>query len=292
MHSDLHQQASEALEMALGAGADDAVANVNVHQHTEFARRDGKLEKVQQSTSRGLHLRLYVGGRYSTHSTTDLRPDQVRQFVADAVALTQHLEPDPYRVIPDPDLYKGRAQVDLDLDDPKVRNLPRDVCLEWLESMDEVTHADGCVISATSEVSYGWSESAQVSSNGFEGSRSSTSLGYGSNVTLDEGDGRRPEAHRSVFGRHQADLPEPRSVSQEGLQRALDRLGSRKARSERALMVVDPEAGGGLLGRLSAPLSAAAIQQNRSFLAGKQGQQIGSEMLSITDDPLLVRGIG
>jgi len=292
MHSDLHQQASAALELARREGADEAVANVSANQSTEFARRDGKLEKVQQSTSRGLYIRIYADERYSTHSTTDLRPDQVGRFIADAVALTRHLEPDPFRVIPDPTLYAGRSQVDLDLDDPAVRELERDICLEWLASMDASSHADSRVISATCEVRSGWGASAQMSTNGFEGTRSSTSLGYGNSVTLDGGDGRRPEAYRHVSGRHLADLPDPRGVADEGLERALRRLGSRKVPSERTTMVVDPEAGGGLARHLLSALSAGAIQQNRSFLADKLGRQIGGEGLTMVDDPLLVRGIG
>lgn len=292
MHSDLRDRASLAVEIALEAGAQDAVANVSEHTDVEFAYRDGKLEKVQQSTTRGLSLRLFVDGRYSTHNTTDLRPEQVRGFIGDAVALTRHLQPDPHRVIPDPALYEGRADVDLEQSDATVRDLPRDVCLEWLGKMDEATHADVRVVSATSEVHYGWSASAQVSSNGFEGMRTGTGVGYGSGVTLDEGDGRRPEGRRFVYSRHLEMLPNAVAIAQEGLQRALDRLGSHKAPSARTTMVVHPEAGGGLLGYLSGALSAGAIQQNRSFLADKRDQKVASELFTMTDDPLLPRGLG
>ena len=55
-------------------------------------------------------------------------------------------------------------------------------------------------------------------------------------------------------------------------------------------MVVDPEAGGRLFGSLLGALSAQSVQQNRSFLADKQGEQIGSEILTLIDDPLVKRG--
>jgi len=292
MHSDLKDRACQTLEMAIEAGAQDAVANVGEHTDVVFAYRDGKLEKVQQSTTRGLSLQLFVDGRYSTHSTTDLRPEQMHGFIGNAVALTRHLQPDPHRVIPDPALYAGRMDVDLEMDDPTVRDLPRDVCLEWLGKMDEATHADARVISATSEVHYGWSASAQVSSNGFEGTRTGTGIGYGSGVTLDEGDGRRPEGHRFVYGRRLEMLPDAVAIAQEGLQRAVERLGSRKMPSARTVMVVHPEAGGGLLRHLVGALSAGAIQQNRSFLADRREQQIASEWFTVADDPLLPRGLG
>lgn len=292
MTEDLKKRAAEGLEMALAAGADDAIARVGDSRETEFTYRDGKLEEVQQSTSSGLSLQLYVDGRYSTHGTTDLRPEQLRRFVADAVALTRHLEPDPHRIIPDPILYAGRSDADLDQIDPSVEAVQRDTCLDWLKGMDEITHGDDRVISATSSVSLNSHASARVSSNGFEGTNQNTYIGYGSQVAMDEGDGRRPEAYRGVGARYLTDLLPTEEVAREALERGLERLGSGKAPSARTAMIVDPEAGGNLLGRLGSALSAGAIQQNRSFLAEKKDQQIANELLTITDEPLLPRGLG
>ncbi|HCP48193.1 MAG TPA: modulator protein, partial [Deltaproteobacteria bacterium] len=56
--------------------------------------------------------------------------------------------------------------------------------------------------------------------------------------------------------------------------------------SIRTTMVVDPEAGSGLLGRMMGALTAGAIQQQRSFLADRKGTRIASSLLSITDEPL------
>jgi len=292
MNENLKKRAVEGLEMALKAGADDAIARVGDSRETEFTYRDGKLEEVQQSTSSGLSLQLYVDGRYSTHGTTDLRPDQVRRFVEEAVVLTRHLEPDPHRVIPDSALYAGRSDVDIDQVDPSVDGVERDTCLDWLKGMDEIIHGDERVISATSSVSINHHASARVSSNGFEGANKNTYIGYGSQVALDEGDGRRPEGYRGVGARYLTDLLSTEDVAREALERGLQRLGSGKAPSARTVMVVDPEAGGSLLGRLGSALAAGAIQQNRSFLADKKDQQIASQLLTITDEPLLRRGLG
>ena len=290
MNSDLQQQTAAALEMALSAGADDVVANTSHGQNTGFTFRDHKLEQVQQSASRSLSLQLYVDGRYSSHHTTDLRPQEMRRLVDDAVGLTRHLEPDPHRVIPDPALYAGRSDIDLDLVDPAVHEIQRDVCLDWLGIMDELNHADARVISATSEVNFGLHTSVRISSNGFEGTQERTHVGYVSSVSLDEGDGRRPEAYRWVGAHHLGDLPDPEEVAGESLQRALNRLGSTKAASARTTMVVDREAGGGLLQYLNTALSAGSIQQKRSFLADKRDQRIASDLFTVTDQPLLQRG--
>ncbi len=290
MKNELLRRAEQAVDQARKAGANDAVARVRDENSTEYSYRDGNIEQVQQSASRGLSIQLYVDGRYSTHQTTDLRPDSIARFVEDAVALTRHLAEDPYRTIPDPALYENRPDIDLQSDDPTIRDLPREACMDWLKTMDAITHTDSRVVSATADVYYGWRTSARASSNGFRGIQRGTSVGYGASVTLKEGAHGRPEDHRYVWARHLSDLPDPEAVAREGLDRALSRLGSEKVPSTRATLVVDPEAGGRLIGTVWGALQARSIQQNRSFLAAKKDAQIASSLLTVTDDPLQVRG--
>jgi len=292
MADELLQAARQGMAFALEAGADGCFTSAGSGASTQFEFRDGRIEKVQQSASRGLTVRLYVDGRYSSHATTDLRPEALRRFIADAVALTRHLEPDPYRVLTDPSLYAGRAELNLDLEDPAIEAVGREQCLEWLAAMDREAHADKRVVSATTSVTSGRSAAAMVSSNGFEGTRGGTGIAWGGSVTLDEGNGKRPEAHKHVHGNHLEGLPAPEATAAEALSRALERLGASKASSEKAMMVVDREAAGRLVGALLGALSAGGIQQKRSFLAGKKGQPVAGELLTITDNPLIPRGLG
>ena len=77
MEHELLRRAEQAVEQARRAGANDAVARVRDENSTEYSYRDGNIEQVQQSASRGMSIQLYVDGRYSTHQTTDLRPESV-----------------------------------------------------------------------------------------------------------------------------------------------------------------------------------------------------------------------
>ena len=287
MVDDVLKQAKLALQLALDAGANDAIAGLSYGYSTSLTYRNGKLEEVKQSASRSLGVSLYVDGRYSNHSTTDLRPAELKRFIQDAVELTKHLERDPFRVIPDAKLFANRAQLDLDQVDRKASDLNRDRGLEWLREMDAEARADKRVISAESHFGYGYSASARVTSNGFTGTRESTGVGYGSSITLDEPGGRRPEAGRHVGHCHRDALPEPVTTATEALRRAVERLGSTKAPSAKATLVIDREAGSNVVGRLIGALSAGAIQQKRSFLANKKGERVASELLTLTDDPLI-----
>ena len=116
---DMLAAAHAAVKSALGKGAQEASARTYRVREVEVKWRDGSLEKVHEATTRGLGLTLYVDGRYSNVSTSDLRPEALETFIGDSVTLTRALAKDPFRTLPDPKLYEGQAKVDLLLEDPK-----------------------------------------------------------------------------------------------------------------------------------------------------------------------------
>ena len=73
--AELLARARAAIQLATRAGAQDAWAKTSRNRDVEIKYRDDHIETVQESTTQGLSLRLWVDGRYSTHSTTDLRPE-------------------------------------------------------------------------------------------------------------------------------------------------------------------------------------------------------------------------
>ena len=289
MREELLEQARTAVDMALQAGADDAVVGISRGRSIDFAWREGRLEKVQEDTSRGLGLNLYVEGRFSRHSTNDLDPERLRPFIAEAVALTRLLEVDPFRKIPDPALYEGRRDIDLDLVDPSLVDLTREVRVRWCQELADAASAHADVISATSGVADAHGVSARVSSNGFEGASEGSSVWYGAEVTVKDGPTKRPEAWRWVGGSHLEGLPSPSETGAEALRRVIARRGATKAPSTKTTMVVDPEAGGGLMGRIFGAISAGSIQQKRSYLAEKLNESITSDVLTLVDDPFIPR---
>ena len=289
MPEKLLNRAEMAVDLATAAGADEAFATATMQRDTEFSVRDGNLEKVKEATSQGLSLKLWVDGRYSSHSTNDLRSEQLQAFITEAVALTRALQPDEDRVITDPSLFAGRPKIDLALYDDGIAALTRDDRLALCEAQNAGLAGQDKVISATSSTSDGASEEGVASSNGFSGTHRSTWLWMGSEVTLqDEGD-KRPEGWMwggaSVMDR----VPKPEDVAAETMKRARDRLGAVKGPSAKTTMVVHPSASGNLVRRLLQPAIARAAYQGRSFWKDAPGGV--SEKLVITDEPLLVAGL-
>jgi len=291
MSVDLKARAMQAVELAQKAGAEDAWSTASQSRDVQFEYRDGSLEKVKDTTSQSLGIRIYAGGRYSSHATTDLNPERLQDFISEAVAITAALEPDEYRRITPEKLFRDRPADDLDLVDASVQALEREQRIAWCRALDEVAHQHADVISATSGVYDGMQRSASASSNGFLDEQRSTYCWFGSSVTLrDQGD-KRAEDGFYAGGAHVADLPDPEAVGSAALARTVSRLGSEKGPTLKAPMVVDARAAASLLGRLLGPANARSIQQDRSFWASLIGEQAFSSKLTIVDDPLIARGL-
>src|SRR6266850_3700026 len=109
--------ARKVVEIAKKKGAQGAAASAGRARDVDIEWRDGKLEKITEATTRAVSLQLYVDGRYSAVSTSDLRPEALDKFIEDAVKLTRAITADPNRQLPDPELYQGQAQIDLQLED-------------------------------------------------------------------------------------------------------------------------------------------------------------------------------
>lgn len=290
MDSALLRNAEQAIELATSLGASDAWARVSRSHGVNFEMRNGVLEKVEDSTSRGLSIRLWVDGRYSAHSTNDLRPESLASFIKEAVAVTRALQADPFRVIPDPALFEGRSAKELDLVDRSIGSITREQRLEMLEAMSQRIMGQDKVLSTTAAVSTSEGESAAMSTNGFSGIYESTSMFVFSEVVLDE-DGKRPEESFFGGGHHRDELPSLDEVADTALRLAYNRLGSTKGPTKKTTMVVDPRAAGSIAGRLLGALDGGSLQQRRSFWAGKVGQEAVSPLLTIIDDPLVFRGL-
>jgi PmbA protein len=291
----LREAAHAAVELARKAGAGEAAAAIQRRRDVEVQWRDGKLEKISEATSRRLGLRLYVDGRYASVSTSDLRPDALAIFVRNAVTLTRQIEVDPFRTLPEPSLYKGQAAVDLALEDAhheRVSAVERRQRAQALEAGARGGPGAGAIISVTASFEDSRSDTYQVHSNGFEGSVRKTQYGMGTDVSMKDGDGRKPEDWSWASGRTWSGLPDTAAVGREATARTHGRLGAKKLPSGVLPMAVDRRAADRLVSSLFDAVYGRTLQQKASFLEGKRGVAVGNARLDITDDPLVPRGLG
>jgi len=296
MSQELLKTAHDIIRMARAAGAEQARAAVYREQDSSVEWRDGQLDRLQQSTTMGVGMSLYVNGRYSTHGTSDLRPEALEGFIREAVAMTRLLAEDPHRRLPDPSRYGGQFAGDLQLYDPQgsaaITGIERRRIAQALE--EAVRSAPGAdkVISVEAACGNGVGESAMVNSNGMEGTDRRTSFFWSAGATVrDEGD-RKPQGDWYSFALRRDRMEPVETIGRLALSRALEGLGEKPRSSGRYPCVLENRIVGRALGGLFAALSGSAIQQQRSFLANRIGETIASPKLTVVDDPHVVLGLG
>src|SRR5205807_6871275 len=84
-----------------------------------------------------------------------------------------------------------------------------------------------------------------------------------------------------------AQLESPAAIGRKAAARALRRLNARQVSTCEVPVIFDPELASGLLGHLAAAVSGYALYKGTSFLAGKLGQRIAPEWVTVVDDGTL-----
>ena len=275
-------------------GADEASVSVSRGTHVTIQRRSRKVEQATEATNRGLVVSLLVDDRYTSNSTSDLRPDALDAFLVRCVESARYIETDPLRRLPDRELCgRGVSEEVLDQDDPAWRDhtaAEREAQAKAIE--DALLDQGGSeVISCSSFVADGRSEAVRVLSNGFADSSCGAWFSAGADMTLAEGD-RRPEAGSYYACRYLSDLPSAEFIAAEAIEKVKERLGSKPIASGSYPMLLENRTTGRLLGVLGGPLSGASLHEGRSCLAEKLGTSIASPLLTIEDDPAIPRGLG
>lgn len=291
---ELLDAARAAMSLAKKLGASDAAAAATTSRDVETTWRDGKLEKIADATRRSMSVSLFVDGRWGAMSTSDLRPPALEKFVGDAVSMVRALAKDPHRKLPDPALYAGRSDADLEVFDPNVAELTTDARLLRAKAMEEGARAArgaDRIVSVTASVTDSESQVARVTSNGFEGAYRTTNVGSEAEVSVKDADGRRPEDWASGAVRFIGDLPDAAALGREATERAVARLGARKIGSGTMTVLVEARAARTLLRHLLGPLQGSSLQQKESFYEGRMGTPVASSLLTLDDEPLLKRGL-
>ncbi|RME51087.1 MAG: TldD/PmbA family protein, partial [Caldilineae bacterium] len=84
---------------------------------------------------------------------------------------------------------------------------------------------------------------------------------------------------------------DPEGIGQQAARKAVDLLGGRPVPTQKATVVYSPFAAASIAGALSRALSAEAMQRNRSFLQGKMGEVVASDVVTVLDNGRLPGGI-
>jgi PmbA protein len=294
MNKEMHDLVAWAIKTAKSAGADECRVGMNSTRFVNISYREHKPENIKEASTRSFGIEVFVNGRYSSQSTSDLRKNALKDFISNAIATTKLLEKDPYRTLPDPKYYKGRAKIDLGQLDPDYKNFSPEDRHNMVKAMEKSCLAKGGekVISVTAEEYDSRGEVLLMTSNGFEGSEEYTVFQAVAEVTVqDEGD-RRPSGYDYGVSVIRKKLPPPEKIGANAAKRTLDLLGGKKLKTETLPIIIENRNVPRILGGFLSAMYGSNIQQKRSFLADKKGKKIASKHFTLIDDPFVKAGLG
>jgi PmbA protein len=302
MHEELVKSATQVLDLAKKAGSQEAGVKISRSRFVDMNIRDGEPDKASASTRRGLSLRLFVDGRFAVHTTSDLRPQGLAGFVADAAELTRALEPDPLRSLPDPARYPHSPPPELKIHDPNLEQASAEYWADQATQMEAAcaraaADAGPEVVSVTGGA-YGESAFGYLAdSNGFHGVLEETGGFAGCSVVFmdPEQEGKRRMGWWWEGSRHLAPIcgkAKLESIAKASVKRGLQELGAKPGPSGRYPLVVENHAARTLLGHIVSVLAGSTLHNKRSYLAGQMDKPVASRLLNLSDQPLLPGGLG
>ena len=292
---DLESLAADVVALAIKAGATDAEAVAREGDEFSVNVRMGAVETLKESGSRGLGLRVFLGKRSGSASTSDLTAEGIRQLVEGALALARVTEEDPFAGLPETGEF-GAVQDDLHLYYDDVYSLGGAERIEWARRVEaaalaadpRITNSDGGSFDAAT------GRKALANSRGFVGSYRTSYAGVAAAPVAKDADGKMQRDGWWSSARRLSDVESPESVGQEAARRTLRRLGARRVATQSVPIIFAPETARTLIGSVFEAASGDAIWRGASFLAGKLGETIAAPDLTIVDDNtmLLPTGVG
>ncbi|MGA3048572.1 MAG: TldD/PmbA family protein [Terracidiphilus sp.] len=290
---DLESLTADVVALAMKAGATDAEAVAREGDEFSVNVRMGEVETLKESGSRGLGLRVFLGTKSASSSTSDLTPDGIRQLVEGAMALAKFTEEDPFTGLPETSEF-GSIPDDLRLYYDDVYSLDGPERIEWarrceaaaLAADPRITNSDGGSFDAAT------GRKVMANSRGFVGGYRTSYAGVSAAPLAMDADGKMQRDGWWSGARRLADLESPESIGKEAARRTLRRLGARKVPTQRVPIVFAPEVARSLIGSIFEAASGDSIWRHASFLAGKVGQQIAAPTLTIIDDNFMLLPTG
>lgn len=284
--------ARDVLDRAKAKGASQGDVVMAESESFFVTVRMGEVEKVSQAGEKRLGLRLFFANSSASASTSDISKDSIEKLVDDTAKMAKVTAQDPHSGLPDAAAL-ARNLPQLDLIDESARAVSVDekiqIALETEKSAlaydSRITNSEGA------EFSNQFGRMIYGTSHGFSGEYSGSTFGHSvAPVAAQNGAMQRDYWYSS--NRKFSKLETSKSVGEKAAQRVLRRLGGRKIKTCEVPVVFDPEMAASLLRNLASGLSGYSLYKGASFLMGKLGTQIGSDLLTVVDDGTICGALG
>lgn len=276
---------SALVDAAKRAGADAADAVAVRGRSASVSVRLGKVESTDAYEGDDMSLRVFVGKRVASVSAT--ASSDPNALAERAVAMARVSPEDPYQGLADAAMLAKTVR-NLDLYDATTLSSAqmRDHALAAEEAALAV---GGVTNSSGSGASAGLGGLVLATSHGFLGHYVASRFSRSVSVIAGEGTGMERDYEFSSR-LHFADLDSPEMIGRKAGERAFKRLNPRKVKTATVDVVFDPRVSRGIAGHLAGAINGASVARKTSFLRDRMGEQVAATNITVSDEPLKIRG--
>jgi PmbA protein len=282
--NDYTGMAAEIVQQALAAGATDAECTISEGDEFSANVRLREVETLKEAGSRAAGLRILRGLTTGSAYTSDLSADGIRHMVRSAIELAEITTADPHAGLPDAGEL-GSIPGDLGMYCGDVAGLGTELKIGMARrAEDAALRADARIINsegASFDTHLG--QHAFANSRGFAGAYRASYCSLSVVPVAREGESMERD-YWFTMARGFAGLEKPEEVGRIAAARAVRRLGARKVETQKVPVVFEPRTAGTLLDNIFDAVHGGAVYRNESFLAGKLGERVASERLTVVDD--------
>jgi PmbA protein len=280
----LPELAQEIVRMALAAGATDAECTIAEGEEFSASVRLREIEKLTEAGSRAAGLRILRGKHTGSSYTSDLSREGVERLVRSAIELADITTEDPFAGLPEPEEF-GSIGGDLQLYSEDVPSLDPQMKIDTAKRAEEAALSADPRIFNSEGASFDNHTGRHVFANsrGFAGEYRSSYCSLSTIPVAKDGESmERDYWHTSARG--YAGLEPAEEVGRTAAKRALRRLNPVKVETQRVPIVFEPQAARSLLDNIFDAVHGTAVYRQESFLAGRLGEKVASENLTVVDD--------
>ncbi|MEO6433506.1 MAG: metallopeptidase TldD-related protein [Sphingomicrobium sp.] len=281
--------ASALVDRAIKAGATAADAIYVGDRSTSVSVRMGALEDVGSAEGKKVGLRLFLGQQVATVAGSDLGQESLATLVERGMAMAREATPDDYAGLAPADLLASGVPAELELYDAEEPD-PANLKARALDAEGAALAVPGVTNSSGAGASHSAHVVALATSGGFASGYRSSRHGVSASVIAGDGAGmQRDHDWHSV--RQLGDLDDARTIGRRAGERAVARLNSGKPKPGRYPVIFDPRVSNGLLMHFTGAISGSSVARGTTFLKDMLGAQLFAPGVTISDDPLRVRGL-
>jgi len=287
-HTKLTDLVSIALKNAKSNGATSAEAEISVAIGKNISVRLGNLETIEHNSDKSLTLTVYVGQSRGIASTSDFSRNAIDDCVKAACQIAKYTADDSAFGLPEKSQFATNVK-ELDLfhrwqGDESIMIEKALSCEDAALSFDgRIENSEGAQMSSSEAIF------VYANSSGFVGGFPSSRFSLGCSVIAKDNQGmQRDSAFRSV--RSFDDLEDEASIGHEVSKRVLKRLNSKPIKTGKYPVIFEAPVATSFISSLVSAISGGNLYRESSFLIGSIGSKIASEVLTISEDPFLLKG--